>query len=146
MCSGILWSLCHRLSTSFLNIATRVCHLWSHLPHRQSSSGRIFLGHVVWLVLFFLCCSSRSLHLSVIWLWMHLATPLHCQVLNSLGITFCPSFAEDVLLDLHQMHLFPDKVVPCHCGMLWLHSSWLCFCLCHLHFGMCCSMSICILV
>ena len=40
-----------------------------------------------------------------------------------LGTTFHPLFAEDFLLDLHPMHLFPGIIVPFPCRMPWLHSS-----------------------
>ena len=40
-----------------------VCGLWSYLLHRQSNSSGIFVGHVVCLVLLFLCFCSGSLHL-----------------------------------------------------------------------------------
>ena len=67
-------------------------------------------------------------------------------MLLSFGTTFCSSLAEDVLLDLHQMHLFPGVLVPFHCRMSLLHFSCLCSWPCHIGFDMCCSMSICILM
>ena len=117
-----------------------VCGLWSHCPHGWNSSGEIFPYCEVCLALSFLCCYSWSLHLSGFYVQMLLATGQQYWVLFSLGPAFLPSLAPRPTLT----HLFHN------CSffgrMLWLHSSWLCSKSCHRGFGMCCSMSILILM
>ena len=54
---------------------------------------------------------------------MLLAATLHCWGLHSLGTVFCPSLAEDLLLDLHLMCIFPNIAIPFHHGIPWMHSS-----------------------
>ena len=64
------------------------------------------------------------MHKSGFCLHMPLAIVLDCHVLHFLGTAFSPSLAEDMLLDLHVMHLFPVVIVPFLYRMPWLHSSF----------------------
>ena len=119
--SSIPWSLCDRLATSFLILLPVICHIYL----KGKAVGGIFLGHVVCLGLLILCYCSRSLHLSGFCLWIPLVTTWYCCVLHSLRTTSHPSLAEDLLLDLHPMHLFSGITVPFYCRIPCLHA-WLC--------------------
>ena len=80
---GYMIGLTH-LSWIFLPV---VCGLRSHLLHEWNTSGRNFLGHVVFLVLLFLHCCSRTLHFSGFCLWVLFVMAMHCWVFHSLGTT-----------------------------------------------------------
>ena len=52
-----------------------------------------------------------------------MAVVLQCWVVHSMRTAFCPSLAEDWLLDQYPMYLFVGIVVPSHCrihGMFFL--------------------------
>ena len=79
ICSSILWSLCDRLVTSFLNNATS--GLWSVITLASLAKNWWwnFSRPCSMLSASLLCCCSRSMHLSGFCLQMLLATVLCCQ-------------------------------------------------------------------
>ena len=117
------------------------CYQWLVICYHAALVGKAFLGHGVCLRLLILYCYSRCLYMLGSCQWILFAAALHCWMCHCLETICHPLLLESLLLDQHLTHLSLNRVVLSYWRMVLLHSFWICFWLCYIGFGMCCSMS-----